>query len=336
MKKTFAMAVFAFVLSFLTVSVYADEAWYKDYRISGPYTYKNLSIYLVHGNDTVDAGDYMTLEEAMDAGVLKINETGNVNALQLVNRSKRKIFIQSGDIIKGGRQDRVIKNDLIINVNSGIVNINVFCVEHGRWQKRGFEDAGHFSSSRESIATKGLKLAAKDTQSQQDVWNEVSRAQDKLEKSVGAPVTSNESSSSLLLTLENKDVEKLSDEYVDAIENKVSGQRDVVGYVFAINGGINSCDIYGNRTLFEKMWSKQIKASAVEAVSETDNGGNYGSPGASDIASWLDSTGGSNAEEKQVDSNNVSVEKDSDADMSYESYEAAAPSKCVHQEIIKK
>jgi hypothetical protein len=333
MKKYLVFAVF---LLFLSAAVFAEEAWYGDYRISGPYTHKNLSIYLVHGNDTVAAGDYMTLEEALDAGVIKINETGNVNTLQLVSKSKKKIFIQSGDIIKGGRQDRVIKNDLIINVNSGTVNINVFCVEHGRWQKRGFEDAAHFSSSKEKIATKGLKLAAKSTESQQDVWTEVAVAQEKLEKNVGAPVRASESSSSLQLTLENKNVEKLSDEYVGAIEDIVAGQRDVVGYVFAINGEINSGDIYGNRTLFEKLWPKQIKASAIEAVSEMDRDGSYGAPQVSDISSWLNSAGSAASEEKQIDGNNVSREQDSKDNMSYESYESSAPSQYLHKAIIKK
>ncbi len=333
MKKHVALAA---ILLVFAAAAFADDAWYGNYRISGPYTHRNLSIYLIHGYDTVDAGDYMTLEEAMDKGALKIVETGNVNTLQVVNRSKRKIFIQSGDIIKGGRQDRVIKHDLIINVNSGNVSINVYCVEHGRWQKRGYEDASYFSSSREKIATKGLKLAARDTESQQDVWNEVAAAQDKLEKNVGAPVKASESSSSLQLTLENKKVEKLSDEYVSAIERIVSGQRDVVGYAFAINGEINSGDIYGNRTLFEKLWPKQIKASAVEAVSEMGGNGGYGAPEASDIASWLSSADSARAEEKQVDGYNVTVEKPSSESLSFESYEPSARSQYLHKSIIKK
>ena len=327
---------FVLFLSFFSAMAFADEARYGDYRITGPYTYRNLSIYLVHGGDTVDAGDYMTLEEALDAGVLKISETGDVNTLRLASRAKRKIFIQSGDIIKGGRQDRIIKNDLVINVNSGTVNINVFCVEHGRWQKRGNEDAAYFNSSRKKIASKGLKLAAREMSSQQGVWDEVAEEQDKLEKNVGAPVRAAESSSSLQLTLENRNVEKLSDEYVDAIENLVSGQRDVVGYAFAINGGINSGDIYGNRTLFEKLWPKQIKASAVEAVSELDRDGNYGAPAVTEVSSWLDSAGSAASEEKRIDDNNISRDQDTGENMSYESYEPSAPSEFIHKSVIKK
>jgi hypothetical protein len=333
MKKHIVLAAFLLIFS---ASLFAEEAWYGNNRISGPYTYRNLSIYLVHGNDTVAAGDYLTLEEALDAGVIRIKETGDVNTLQVVNKSKRKIFIQSGDIIKGGKQDRVIKNDLIININSGTVNINVFCVEHGRWQKRGFEDSTHFSSSTESLSTKGLKLAAKSSQSQQDVWNEVEAAQEKLEKNTGAPVKARESSSSLQLTLENKGVDRLSEEYVRAIEDIVSGQRDVVGYVFAINGEINSGDIYGNRTLFEKLWPKQIKASAVEAVSEMDKSAGDSAPAAEDIASWLTSTSAAPAEEERLNDGNVSVRQDSDANLSFESYDSAAPAQYLHKSVIKK
>lgn len=333
MKKHIVLALF---LLFFSTAILAEEAWYGNNRITGPYTHKNLSVYLVHGNDTVNAGDYMTLEEAMETGKLKVYETGDVNRLQVENKSRsRKIFIQSGDIIKGGKQDRVIKHDLIINVHSGRINIEVFCVESGRWEKRGFEDVSHFSSSKQKISSKGLKLAARDKSSQQDVWAEVSEAQSKLEKNVGAPVKSGESSSSLLLTLENKNVDKLSREYVKAIENIVSGQADVVGYVFAINGEINSGDIYGNRTLFEKLWEKQIKASAVEAVSEM-GGGSFSAPDASEIAGWLTASDNARTEEQKLDDYNVSSEKDSGGSVAYEAYEPSAPSSYIHKSIIKK
>lgn len=334
MKKSLVLALF---LLFLSSLAFAQEAWYGDYRISGPYTHKNLSIYLIHGMDTLDAGDYMTLEEAMDSGALKIYETGNVNTLRVENKSgKRKIFIQSGDIIKGGKQDRVIKHDLIINVHSGTININVFCVESGRWEKRGYEDASHFSTSKQKISSKGLKLAARDAESQQEVWEEVAEAQAKLEKNVGAPVKSGASESSLLLTLENRNVDRLSREYVNAIENIVSGQRDVVGYVFAVNGEINSGDIYANRTLFEKLWPKQIKASAVEAVSEMSAGSGYGAPAAAEIADWLASADNASEERKELDGGNVSMEQNTSDNLSYESYEPSAPSQYLHKAIIKK
>jgi hypothetical protein len=110
----------------------------------------------------------------------------------------------------------------------------------------------------------------------------------------------------------------------------------VVGYVFAVNGGINSADIYANRTLFEKLWEKQIKASAIEAVSEMNTNENFSAPKASEIASWLDSSGNAGAKENQIDANNISVEQDSGSSVAYEAYEPSAPSQYIHKSIIKK
>ena len=337
MKRNFNMVLAVLLFVFFSASARAGEAWYGDHKITGPYTHKNLSVYLVHGNDTAGAGDYMTLEEAMDSGLLKIYETGSVNNLRVQNKSKKKkIFIQSGDIIRGGKQDRVIKHDMIINIYSGDVNIDVFCVEAGRWQKRGSEDAGYFSSSKLKISSRDLKLAANSSESQQDVWNAVEDAQVKLEKNTGKSVRAGESSSSLLLTLENRDVDRLSNEYVEAIERAVSGQRDVIGFVFAINGEINSGDIYASRTLFEKLWDKQIKASAVEAVAEMDNGSKSLSPQPSAIADWMNEASLAQTRKQEIDNYNIGMEADTDENLSYESYDAGAPSQYIHKSIIKK
>ena len=44
--------------------------------------------------------------------------------------------------------------------------------------------------------------------------------------------------------------------------------NDVIGYVFAINGQVNSADIYASRALFAKLWPKLLKATSVEAIAE--------------------------------------------------------------------
>ncbi|MBK8304547.1 MAG: hypothetical protein IPK98_14525 [Chloracidobacterium sp.] len=107
------------------------------YRISAPYTYKNLSIFLVHGKDESKKTNMMTLQEAMERKLFKVYETSEVNELEVENLSKEQdVFIQSGDIVKGGKQDRVLAVSIIIPARSGRVKIEAFCVESGRWEKR--------------------------------------------------------------------------------------------------------------------------------------------------------------------------------------------------------
>ncbi len=45
---------------------------------------------------------------------------------------------------------------------------------------------------------------------------------------------------------------------------------DIIGYVFAVNGKLNSADVYPSNGLFRKMWGKLIDASAIEAISHLD------------------------------------------------------------------
>jgi hypothetical protein len=147
----------------------------SDYKLSGPYTHENLTIFLVHGQDTSPHGKpFLTLQEALERKVVVVHETGDVNELAVESVStKEEVFVQAGDLVKGGQQDRVLAVDLIVPARSGRIPINAFCVEHGRWSPRGAEVATSFGVSPNMVATKELKMAAKSSRSQQMVWDEV-------------------------------------------------------------------------------------------------------------------------------------------------------------------
>jgi len=264
----FTLILAAFVIALTIVGVAAAQS--TDYRISAPYSHKNLTIFLIHGKDQNTKGNVMTLQEAMERKLFVVYETSEVNELQVENLSKTQdVFIQSGDIVKGGKQDRVLAVSIIIPARSGRLKIDAFCVESGRWTKRGGEDSTQFTSSNDRIVSKELKIAANATRSQQDVWNQVSNAQEKLSANLGTTVNSGKSSSSLQLSLENKQVVATVDEYVKDLSDIVDGKSDVIGYAFAINGRINSADVYVSNALFKKVWLKNLKATATEAVSES-------------------------------------------------------------------
>jgi hypothetical protein len=247
----------------------ASLAQTSGYKISQAYTHKNLTIFLIHGKDQNTKGNIITLQEAMERKLLVVYETSDVNELQVENISKElDVFIQSGDIVKGGKQDRVLAISIIIPARSGRVKIDAFCVESGRWEKRGGEDSTKFTSSSERIVSKDLKIAANATRSQQEVWAEVSKAQDKLAQNVGGNVQAGPSRTSLQLSLEDRKVVANIDEYVKALLSAPNGKSDVIGYAFAINGKINSADVYVSNALFKKVWAKNLKATATEAVSE--------------------------------------------------------------------
>jgi hypothetical protein len=253
-------------------------------RISGPVVHENLAIYFIHGavsNDRVP----LTLEEAMAKGVVRVYETGSVNELDIENLGADEVFVQSGDIVKGGRQDRVLSVSLVLPSKSGRVPIASFCVEHGRWTARGKEDAQHFASATAALPSREAKMAMRappaphsgygltadvDTTGsrQQEVWRNVSKIQDKLSVNVGARVASPTSMSSLQLSLENEKLKVALAAYVKALEPSGLEDSDIVGYAFAINGKINSADTYPSNGLFRKMWHKLLSATATEAIGE--------------------------------------------------------------------
>ena len=120
--------------------------------ISGPYTHENLTIFLFHAHDQIDGSRYISLKEALEQEKVRVYETGTVGQLEAENLSKTvDIFIQAGDVLKGGRQDRTLGIDFIIPARSGRLPIPTFCVESGRWHRRRGEDAVLFSCSTHSL-----------------------------------------------------------------------------------------------------------------------------------------------------------------------------------------
>lgn len=316
------------------------------YKISGPFSSGNLSVYLIHGADQASAGQYMTLQEALQMKQVVVYETGNVNELSIENKGDQLVFIQSGDIVKGGRQDRAVQFDLILPPHSGKVPLTSFCVEQGRWSPRGKEVASGFSSSTKQFVAKEMKLAAKmpdltkvamvapasygpsrrgrhggadglaaappiivpsagsggagphalaasaptpyAPQLQGGMWESVTKVQGKLAKAAKTKVTAAESESSLQLTLENDVVKKKGAAHIRDLVKVVDGKRDVIGYAFAINGKVNSADVYASNSLFMKLWPKLLDATAVEAVSEeVDNNMSTAVPSVKDVRECL-------------------------------------------------
>jgi len=261
------------------------------YKISGPFTFRNLDIFLVHGEDELEGKTFLTLDEAMEKEVIIVHETGNVNELSIENLSiDVDIFIQAGEIVKGGQQDRVLATDIILRPKSGKVPIDAFCVEEGRWAGRGEEAQDKFEKSDNLLSSKSLKIAVRKNKDQGAVWNEVSKTQEKLSGKLGQNVQAEESESSLQLTLENEKLQKTTDDYIKSLAKVIDNKPDVIGYVCAINGEINSADIYGSNALLKKLWLKSLKSFAVEAVSEFKEGLQFAAIPADSVAAFIETS----------------------------------------------
>jgi len=306
-----------------------------EYRLEGPFTQGNLTVFLIHGKDKIKGQTFITLQEALVQRKVIVRETRSVNELSIENTSSEEVFVQSGDIVKGGQQDRMLVVDLILPPRSGKIPIAAFCVENGRWSRRGNEEVTTFNSSSNTVASREVKLAAKARGSQGEVWREVAAAQDKLSANVGGNVKNEASPTSFQLAMENKEVQKTAENYLDALSGIVNGKTDVIGYVFAINGKINSADIYASSVLFKKLWPKLLKASAIEAIAELRRGEKFSAPPADAVRGFLDDSKGTE-KEKDVSSRVQTVTRESSGSVFFETRDKAKSNVWVHRNVIKK
>ena len=239
--------------------------------LTGPYVYQNLAIFAVHDKNASKHDEILTLQEALAKNAVTVEETGNVNQLQASNRGKQSVYLQSGDIVKGGRQDRVLQHDTLLPPGSKKVALSVFCVESGRWQGRGAEPSQRFASSNAALVTKGQKMAVKLAGNQGEVWNSVAVAQSQIGGKLGKSVRAPASATSLQLSLEDKQLGESVEDYVRNIEKQIPAQDDLVGYAVALNGKVDSIDVFASPNLFGKMKGKLLKSSATEAVASKTN-----------------------------------------------------------------
>jgi hypothetical protein len=265
------IALFAgVVLSCAIIANAGPDPAFTDLKVIGPYTSGNLTVYLVRGSNLLGDKHYLTLREGLEKQTVIVREKQEVNQLTVENRSGEDLFVQAGEIVKGGKQDRTLGRDMILSAHGDETPIAANCVEHGRWTQRGSEDVQQFGASPNALASKALKQSNY-AGNQQEVWSSVGAAQQKLAANTpgfggGAP----ESPTSLELTEENGSVAKAAEAYEKDLVTAPKGASDVVGFIFAINGKLNSGDIYASGDLFIKMYPKLLHAAAVEALAERE------------------------------------------------------------------
>jgi hypothetical protein len=294
-----------------------------EYRIAAPVTHDNLNIYLIFGADRLAGKQYITLQEAMDRSLIKVYETGTVNQLAIENISKdQEVYVQSGDIVKGGRQDRTIAMDFICPPGAKLP-VDAFCVEAGRWRQRGAETASQFGSSSYQVAGNALKVAVKGSGEQSEVWRQVDLLQKKASSNVGASVNAAESASSLQLSLENKKLGEMVEQYIKVLASSAD-KPGVIGYAFSVNGKVRSADVYGSHALFLKLWPKLLRATAVEAVADMQKGKTFEPPALEAVKGFVEGAEAGKSSDRQVTERVRMVTRESEEHLLYETQDKAA------------
>ncbi|HMC29956.1 MAG TPA: DUF6569 family protein, partial [Candidatus Angelobacter sp.] len=196
MKHSFVPMLAVLFTGFIVISVaFAGDAGSlpatsNDYKILAPITHGDLTIFPVVSAKVHDTSDFITLDEGIRSGDVVVTEVGNlhstmqrrppyqprsyggaeVNRLVLVNNSKHPLILLAGEVVTGGKQDRVVGKDRIVPAESDPVDLAVFCVEHGRW----IETSTKFDTHASVMLQPSVRMKAMADQDQQKVWDEVS------------------------------------------------------------------------------------------------------------------------------------------------------------------
>ncbi len=244
-------------------------------KVDGPLVQENLAIYVVRGKPT-DARKYITLDEALRAKTVVLREQGTgsgqdraqVNELEIQNKSDQWLYIQAGDVIQGGKQDRTIGTDVAIPPHSKPQPISAFCVEHGRWTPRSAGMA--FESNTALVGSSKLKKSIQGEKNQSAVWAEVAAQETKARESLQA--NPNISAGALSTTgtynaiVQNSEIRAERADYVDSLLPQLEKRNDAVGIVVAINGELTAADVYASSALFQKLARKLVESYALEAL----------------------------------------------------------------------
>jgi hypothetical protein len=282
MARKLAMFIFA-VVSLATA--FAGEVRYG-YKVLAPISHGNLTIFPVVAASTHDTSEFLTLDEGLRSGDVVVTEAGRiqplvrrggrpipigggeVNRLVLVNNSNRPLLLLAGEIVTGGKQDRVIGKDRIVPAHSDPIDLSVFCVEHGRWT----EVSSNFKGMSSQMAQPSVRGKAMADKNQQAVWDSVRSAQETVAVNAGAPVAAAiGGTTSYARVMDNSEVKRQVDEIAAPVQRDYQGLirelrgRNAVGVVAAVNGRIIWADVFASAPLLEKYWPKLVRSYAAEA-----------------------------------------------------------------------
>ena len=229
------------------------------------FTYQNLRLYPILARENFkktfsDLGRYTPLEIALAQKKVRITEkqgSGSVNELTVENLSSDTVIVISGEIVKGGKQDRIIQKDLLLKPKSGKVNLGVFCVESGRWSYHHRNDKGDFDKQY-TIGSMGLRKVVEKTPEQAKVWSKVDE--------VNAKNRTETDTRTYTAIDQSADFKKNLSGYLSFFTNALSHEQDLMGVVVVVGDKVIGCDMFASPALFKQHADNLLHAYATEAI----------------------------------------------------------------------
>lgn len=239
----------------------------KNRKLSTSTRMDNLEFWFLEAEPLVDTPDLMLLDEALDSGLVVVHETSDVQQLTIENLSPDKsVFVQAGEIIRGGRQDRTIQVDLVLPAQSGKWPLPAFCVEAHRWHRRGKEKVDSFVTAKMMASGKKVRDSIRRKKAQGEVWQSIKDSQDSLGTTLKSSVYDEASPSSYYLSLKHKVMEEAREKFKPVVEKAIGKHPRAVGFIFAVNGKLQGAECFPNPEILKRSWPKWNQVIIDEAI----------------------------------------------------------------------
>ncbi|MBC7865675.1 MAG: hypothetical protein IAF38_22055 [Bacteroidia bacterium] len=198
--------------------------------------------------------------EALSNNNIGDDQGQSVNNLSIENQGEDTVFVMAGELVRGGDQDRVVAEDIVLMPHSGKKDLPVFCVEHGRWTHDGYYDnSSNFGSVNNVVANSVRKIVVTE-KLQEAVWSQVANV-----TSLNAAVSATGSYNALE---ESKDFTDKREKYLTAIQNVFEKDSKVIGVLVCNKKGeVLGCDMFCKNKLFKKEYEGLIHSYIAEVVS---------------------------------------------------------------------
>jgi len=234
------------------------------YTLGARVTHGALAVWPVLDSRPSTTGEYLTLADGLAAGTVSVEEKdgGSVPELHVKNTTDTPLLLVAGDIVTGGRQDRVVVADHVVPARSS-ASVAVNCVEHGRWSegsKFGYGGRAEYE----------LKQAVEVDNDQGKTWAKVAELNARKQTQLAAKGVKEDalapSTGSYRASLDAGAVRADAAPYAAAVTRALTGEK-VVGLVVAYDGQVIGTELFGSPALLARNRASIAEGVARDAVS---------------------------------------------------------------------
>jgi hypothetical protein len=228
-------------------------------RVLSPVQFKQLALFpiVLSVAGGVDKTQFITLRDGLASKQVSVSEAkggATVNQVTIANHAAKPLLLLAGEVILGGQQDRILGKDTVVAPGEEM-QLQVFCVEHGRW-------SGHsqFTSTGGMVEGKA-RAKAKFADDQSGVWSEVAKKTGALKAE-----TATGTYRSIATGAKGEEAVKPYREHVTKALDALPDGKKMIGFIAAVNGRVSSVERFADPQVFASYRDRLLDALYVSVA----------------------------------------------------------------------